>query len=335
MGSHFVNHLYHKYPQYKIFNLDLLTYAGNNANVRDVELHKIGLPPDDQRYHFIHGDICDRDLLNSLFSANRFATVINFAAESHVDRSIIDSQDFIRTNIQGVHTLLEMTRKYSIPKFIQISTDEIYGDVPDGCSHEESPIRPSNPYSASKASADVLVQAFIRTHRAPALIVRGSNNFGPYQYPEKLIPLAITSYLEGGKIPVHGNGRHVRSWVYVKDFTNAVDLVMHHSPLYSIWNIGGMQKTNLEVIHKIGELLGKEPSRHIEHISDRPGADLRYALDSGKIRRELGWQPAYDFDTALAETVAWYRDNPQWWKAIRASDTFRRHYEKQSKAQYY
>lgn len=335
MGSHLVSHLYHSYPAYRIFSLDLLTYAGNNSNVRDVELHKMGLPPNDQRYHFIHGDICDRALLDELLGRHQFSTIINYAAESHVDRSIVDSLNFIRTNVQGVYTLMEMARKHRIPKFIQISTDEIYGDVPEGLSHEESPIRPSNPYSASKAAADVLVQAFIRTHRVPAIIVRGSNNFGSHQYPEKLIPLAITSYLEGAKIPVHGHGQHTRSWVYVKDFTNAVDLLLHKAPLHSIWNIGGTPKTNLEVISKIGELLGKRPENHITHTADRPGADFRYAVDDAKIRREIGWQPQHDFDTALAETVAWYRENPQWWKVIKGSETFRHHYEKQSRAQYY
>lgn len=335
MGSHFVRRLYHKYPSYRIFNLDLLTYAGNNANVRDIELHKLGLPPDNHRYHFIHGDICDHELVERLFRAYPFASAVNYAAESHVDRSIVNSVHFVRTNIQGVHTLMEMVRRFSVPQFIQISTDEIYGDVRDGHSHEESPIRPSNPYSASKASADILVQAFIRTHRVPALIIRGSNNFGPYQYPEKLIPLTVSAYLEGAKIPVHGSGGHIRNWVFVKDFTSAVDLVMHQAPPFTIWNVSGTPKTNLEVIHEIGGLLGRNPAEHINHIGDRPGNDLRYAPSSEKIRRELGWQPAYDFETALAETVAWYRANQDWWRTIKQSETFRLHYEKQSKAQYY
>lgn len=335
MGSHFVRHLYHKYPSYCVFNLDLLTYAGNNLNVRDVELHKLKLPPDDHRYHFIHGDICDRELLDQLFNAYSFASVVNFAAESHVDRSIINSAHFVRTNIQGVHTLMELVRKFEVPQFIQISTDEIYGDVPVDYSHEESPLRPSNPYSASKASADLLVQAFIRTHRVSALIIRGSNNFGPYQYPEKLIPLTTSAYLEGAKIPVHGSGEHIRNWVYVKDFTGAVDLVMHRASPYTIWNVSGTPKTNLEVIHTIGELLGRNPAEHISHINDRPGSDLRYAPSSEKIKRELGWQPQYNFETALAETVEWYRANQDWWKTIKQSETFRLHYEKQSKAQYY
>lgn len=335
MGSHFVRHLYHKYLDYRIFNLDLLTYAGSNSNIRDIELHKTGIPAGDQRYHFIHGDICDEALLSELFKSYPFAAVVNYAAESHVDRSIIDSLNFIRTNVQGVHTITDLVRKHAIPRFIQISTDEIYGDVLEGSSHEESHIRPSNPYSASKAAADILVQAFTRTHQVPAIIVRGSNNFGPHQYPEKLIPLAVTSYLEGAKIPVHGDGQHVRCWVYVKDFTNAVDLVMQKASLHSIWNISGEAKTNLEVIRKVGELLGKDSADHVTHVNDRPGADMRYAPDSAKIRRELGWQPQYDFDTALAETVRWYVENPDWWRAIKQAETFRAHYEKQSRAQYY
>lgn len=336
MGSHFVGHLYHRYPSYRVFNLDLLTYAGNNANIRDIELHKAGVPLDGQRYNFIHGDICDRNLLDELFKTYPFTSVVNFAAESHVDRSIVSSVDFIRTNIYGVHALMEVVRKYSIPQFVQISTDEIYGDVPDGYSHEESPIRPSNPYSASKAGADVLVQAFIRTHRVPAIIVRSSNNFGPFQYPEKLIPLAVTSFLDGKKIPVHGQGQHVRSWIYVKDFCDAVDTIMHTAPRYTIWNISaGNLRTNLEVIHRIGELLDKDPKSHIEHIGDRPGADHRYAVDHAKLRRELGWTPKHNFDAALGETVRWYQMNQEWWKRIKEADTFRLHYEKQSKAQYY
>lgn len=327
MGSHFARLLHNRYPNYRIVNLDILSYAGNSMNLADIA--------GSQRYAFVRGDICDRDLLDKLFREYAFDAVVNFAAESHVDRSIVSALHFVRTNIQGVHALLEAVRVHKVPRFIQISTDEIYGDVRDGVSHEESPMRPSNPYAASKASADLLVQAFMRTHRVPAIIVRGSNNFGPFQHPEKLTPLAVTSFLEGANIPVHGNGMHVRRWVYVKDFSAALDAVMHASKLHEIYNVAGAPKTNREIIEAVARILGKNPVRHMEYIPDRPGADLRYAPDSTKIERELGWRPAYDFDAAFKETVAWYQANEPWWRALKESEEFKLHYEKQSKAQYY
>jgi len=335
IGSHFIRHLYNKYPEYRIVNLDLLTYAGNNSNIQDIAEQASKLPPDECRYQFVKGDICDSALLEKLFRQYNFSVVVNFAAESHVDRSIVSAHNFIRTNIQGAHAIVEAARTHKVPKFIQISTDEIYGDVAKGFSHEESPIRPSNPYAASKSSADVLMQAFMRTHRAPIIIFRSSNNLGPNQYPEKLIPLTISSFLENDKVPVHGNGQHIRSWIYVKDFCQALDLVMHQAPLYSIYNVSGNQKTNLEIIKAIAGILGKDANRHVVFTNDRPGADLRYAPSSDKIRRELGWAPHYDFNSALKETVQWYVENPNWWKVIRDSEVFQSHYQKQSKAEYY
>lgn len=335
MGSHFIRYLYNRYPDCRIVNYDLLTYAGNNLNIADIAEDALRFPPDERRYIFVQGDICDQELLTSLFVQDEYAAVINFAAESHVDRSIVNAHHFVRTNIQGVHTLLELVRRFRIPKFIQISTDEIYGDIAEGYVSEENPFRPSNPYSASKASADLLVQAFMKTYQVPALIVRSSNNFGPYQYPEKLIPLAISSFLEGAKIPVHGTGLHVRSWIYVADFCRALDLVLRRAAPHSLYNISGTQKTNLEVIHAVGSILEKEATSYLTHTDDRPGADLRYAPHDAKIRRELGWAPLHDFETAIAATVAWYQEHPQWWQAIKQSDMFRAHYEKQSRAQYF
>mgnify|MGYP001582757572 CR=1 FL=1 len=237
IGSNFIRYLFHKYQNYRIFNLDLLTYAGNPENLLDVENHETAAQSDKRRYQFIRGDICDGVLLGNLFDKYNFSAVINFAAESHVDRSFINVFDFVRTNIEGVRSLIEICRKSRVPRFIQISTDEIYGPVPEGFSGEDAPFRPSNPYAASKAAADLLVQSYIRTHQVPALIIRSSNNFGPYQYPEKLIPLVISNIIEGKKVPVHGSGEHRRSWIHVNDFCSAIDLVLHKAPDYSIYNI--------------------------------------------------------------------------------------------------
>lgn len=335
MGSHFIRYLYNRYPDCRIVNYDLLTYAGNNLNIADIAQDALRFPPGERRYIFVQGDICDQELLAVLFTEDEYAAVINFAAESHVDRSIVNAHHFVRTNIQGVHTLLELVRRFRIPKFIQISTDEIYGDIADGYADEESPLRPSNPYAASKASADLLVQTFMKTYRVPAFIVRSSNNFGPYQYPEKLIPLAISSFFEGVKMPMHGTGMQVRSWIHVADFCRALDLVLHSAAPFSIYNLSGTAKTNLEVMHAVGSILGKDITGHLVHIDDRPGADRRYAPDSEKIRRELGWTMRDDFETALASTVAWYQEHPSWWQAIKQSAMFREHYEKQSRAQYF
>ena len=219
MGSNFIRHLYRNYPDYKIVNLDLLTYAGNLDNLKDVEVN--------ERYEFIHGDICDKLLVDALLAKNKFDVVINFAAESHVDRSIVDAFQFVRTNLQGAYILLESVRYHKVPRFIYISTDEVYGDIPPGTkSSEQYPLNPTNPYAASKAGADLMVQAYMKTHHVPALIIRSSNNFGPYQYPEKLHGMVITNFLEGIKIPVHGNGQHLRSWIHVSDFCVALDLIM-------------------------------------------------------------------------------------------------------------
>ena len=233
--------------------------------------------------------------------------------------------------MNGVFILLEAVRKYQIPRFIQISTDEIYGDVKEGFALETSPIVPSSPYSASKASADVLVQAFMRTHKAPAIIIRSSNNFGPYQYPEKLIPVVISSLLENSRIPLHGDGTHVRSWIHVSDFCHAVDLAIHNSDLYKIYNVSGNLRTNLEVIQAIAGILGRNADDHIEYVADRQGADLRYAPSCEKIKKELKWAPKYEFEPALNETVKWYQDRRLWWEEIKATENYKLHHKKQFK----
>ncbi len=335
MGSNFVRHIYHSYPEYEIYNLDLLTYAGNQDNLTDIETLESGVHAKDKRYHFIYGDICDDRLLDILFQKHKFNIVVNFAAETHVDRSIISMNDFIRTNIGGTRSIIEAVRKYGSERLVHISTDEIYGCVEDGVSTEDSPLKPSNPYSSSKAAADLVVQSFIRTHEVPAIIVRGSNNYGPYQYPEKLIPLAISNFIEGKKVPVHGKGDHVRTWIHVQDFCNAVDTVMHRAPLFETYNISGEQKTNLEVLSLIANKLNIDLDLHKEHINDRPGADTRYAPDSTKLRTELGWQPAHSLEKSLGAVVDWYLDNREWWQKIKTKKEFLDHYEKQSKGQWY
>jgi len=335
IGSNFIRHLYHKYPNYKIINFDLLTYAGNPNNLKDIDKVEESLGSATKRYYFVKGDICDTHLLGTVFEKYKPEIVVNFAAESHVDRSIVSSFDFIRTNIDGVWSLLELSRKFNTPRFIQISTDEIYGSVPTGSSTEDSPFRPSNPYAASKASADLLVQSYIHTHRVPAIIVRGSNNFGPYQYPEKLIPLAITNILENNKVPIHGTGQHTRSWLHVKDFCSAIDLIAHKAPDYSIYNVSGSEKTNLQVLEAIASCLRKNLDQYKEHVSDRPGADLRYSPNSSKIKNDLGWKADYLFEDSIGQLVSWYVDNQFWWEGIKATNDFQNHYSKQSKAKYY
>ncbi|KKU51815.1 MAG: dTDP-glucose 4,6-dehydratase [Candidatus Ryanbacteria bacterium RIFCSPHIGHO2_12_FULL_47_12b] len=327
IGSNFVRHVIQTQPQYQVVNLDLLTYAGNPQNLRDIERSP--------RYKFVHGDICNRPALDRLFKNNGFSTVVHFAAETHVDRSIINVSDFIRTNVEGTRTIIEAVRDFRTPRFIHISTDEIYGDVARGRSTERSPIRPSNPYSASKAAADVLVQSFIRTHKIPAIIVRGSNNYGPFQYPEKLIPLAITNLLASRKIPVHGAGTHVRSWLHVQDFCNAIELIMQRAPLFATYNVSGEEKTNLQILTMIAEHLGKNINEYKQHINDRPGADIRYAIASQKLKKELNWRPRYTLKSSMRNVINWYQTNKEWWQAIKRQKEFLGHYQKQSRGQWF
>jgi len=327
MGSNFIRHLHNRYPNYKVFNLDLLTYAGNPENLIDLA--------NSEHYKFIHGDIGSKFLVENLLAKNNFEVVINFAAESHVDRSIVDAFQFIKTNIQGAYVLMEAVRRYKIPRFIYISTDEIYGDVPPGIkTPEEYPFRPTNPYAASKASADLMVQSYIKTHRVPALILRSSNNFGPYQYPEKLHSLAITNLIEGKGIPIHGHGRHVRSWIHVQDFCNALDLVMHKADDYKIYNIAGEERNNLDVVRSVAETLGKDHREWLEYVNDRPGADLRYSADCSRIASELGWERQHSYQSTLPAVVEWYLKNRTWWNKIKVKKEFMDHYEKQRRGQY-
>lgn len=330
IGSNFIRYIYNTHPSYRIVNLDLLTYAGNPDNLIDIETQEAGIPKRQKRYIFVHGDICDTELLDKIFSKYEFRLVINFAAESHVDRSIIDATDFIHTNIFGVKMLSEAVRKYNVPRFVHISTDEVYGSIEKGRATESYPLRPSNPYSASKAAAELIIQAFQRTHNIPAIIVRGSNNYGPYQYPEKLIPLAISNIIEGKKIPVHGDGRHIRSWLHVNDFCRAINLIAHEAPLYETYNVSGEERTNLEILTVVASEFGVKLDDKKDHVNDRPGADLRYAPDCSKFKLAFGWKPRYDFRSSVADLVQWYIKNQEWWKKIKSKSAYRDHYDKQA-----
>jgi dTDP-glucose 4,6-dehydratase len=306
IGCNFIRHMITKYPAYDIINLDKLTYAGNPDNLRDLERSP--------RYTFIKGDICDPSVVDH--AMKNVDQVVHFAAESHVDRSIADSSAFIRTNVLGTHTLLEGALKHKVKKFVHISTDEVYGSIMNGSFKETDILTPSSPYSSSKASSDLLALSYHITHGLPVVVTRCTNNFGPYQYPEKLIPLFVTNLLEGKKVPVYGTGKNVRDWIYVLDHCKAVDFVLHNGSPGEIYNIGGgAEKTNIEITDKIIELLGKDQSV-IEHVKDRPGHDLRYSLDCSKLRK-MGWKPEYSFDEALKTTVEWYVENRPWWEKLK------------------
>lgn len=326
IGSNFVRYMLQKYPEYRLTNLDALTYAGANGNLSDVEQNP--------RYRFVKGDICDQETLDRVFLEASFDMVVNFAAESHVDRSIFNSSAFIHTNVNGVHSLIEAVRTHRIPRFVQISTDEVYGDFPDDAS-EETSLRPSSPYASSKAAGDLLICAYMRTFRLPALIVRGANNFGPYQYPEKLIPLATINFITGSKIPVHGTGGQIRNWLHVLDFCSAIDLVMHHAPDRTIYNVSDVSRRNIDVLATIADILEKDLHAHKMHVKDRPGGDERYMPNSAKIRRELGWSPQYSFDQSIRNVTEWYVQHPEWWKKILSMQDTWEHYQRQFRAEYF
>ncbi|OPX89001.1 dTDP-glucose 4,6-dehydratase [Pelotomaculum sp. PtaB.Bin117] len=312
IGSNFIKHIL-KETGWRVVNLDKLTYAGNLENLADVE--------DNSRYSFVRGDITDSELLKDLFKHYDFNMVINFAAESHVDRSIENSAPFINTNILGTQMLLDTACKHGVKKFLQVSTDEVYGSLDDGGFFTEgTPLAPNSPYSASKASADLLCRAYFKTHGLQVVITRCSNNFGPYQFPEKLIPLVVTNALEGRPIPVYGDGMNVRDWIYVLDHCEALRLVLDKGRAGEIYNIGGGARvTNLSLVKMILDILGK-PETLITFVGDRPGHDRRYAVDPAKIMDELGWRRGYDFKEAMHKTVAWYLENEGWWRRIKSGE---------------
>ncbi len=304
IGNCFVKLLLEKYPSYQIINLDKLTYAGNRDNLRDVE--------HDPRYTFVQGDICDPHLVNKL--CQEVDWVVNFAAETHVDRSIVSSDSFVRTDIFGMYVLLEAVKRHNVKKFLHISTDEVYGDILEGSFKETDRMLPSSPYSASKAAAEMLALSYLRTHTIPLLITRSSNNYGPYQHPEKLIPCFATRLLQGKKVPLH-NPTPIRDWIYVQDNCEAVDFVLHQGVIGEVYNIGGNnERTNLEVTQEILRALGKDSS-WIERVSDRKGQDMRYSLDCSKIHT-LGWRPKISFQAGIEHTIEWYKTHPTWWNKI-------------------
>ncbi len=307
IGSNFIRYMLSKYD-YKIVNFDLLTYAGNIANLDDVK--------DNKNYTFIQGDICDAKLTDKIISEG-IDVIINFAAESHVDRSITDPGIFVKTNVLGTQNLLEHAKKYKI-KMIQISTDEVYGSLGStGYFTEKTPIDTSSPYSASKASADLLVLAYHRTFGLDVNITRCSNNYGPYQFPEKLIPLFITNAMENKQVPLYGDGLNVRDWLFVEDHCSAIDTVLHNAKPGTIYNIGGNnEKTNRYITDTVLKHLGKDENL-IKYVKDRLGHDRRYAIDATKIKTELGWQPKYVFEEAIVKTIQWYIDNKQWWRSLK------------------
>ncbi len=317
IGSNFVRHVLAAHPDDTLVNLDKLTYAGNPANLRDVEA--------DPRYAFVHGDVCDAKLVRDV--AHGVDAIVNLAASTHVDRSLMEPDEFLKTDVFGVFTLLEAVKDLRIPRFIHISTDEVYGSVERGSSRESDPLRPTNPYSASKAGGDLLALAYWHTHRVPVLITRSSNNFGPCQYPEKVIPLFITNALEDRPLPLYGDGRNVRDWLYVLDNCAAIDLVLRKGREGEVYNIGGGHEVeNIVLTRQILHLLGK-PETLIQPVKDRPGHDRRYSLDSKKVH-QLGWAPRHRFGDALAATVAWYREHEAWWRPLKSGE-FRAYYEKQ------
>lgn len=323
IGSNFVYHMLKTYPEYRIVCIDALTYAGNLSTLEGALSKK--------NFRFVKGDITDQKLVDALFAEEKFDIVVNFAAESHVDRSIENPDVFLKTNILGTQVLMDASRKYQVQRFHQVSTDEVYGDLPldqpELFFTEETPIHTSSPYSASKASADLLVLAYHRTFKLPVTISRCSNNYGPYHFPEKLIPLIISRALRDEKLPVYGTGENVRDWLYVEDHCIAIDRIIHDGRIGEVYNVGGHnERTNLEVVKTILRELGK-PESLITFVTDRAGHDMRYAIDPTKINEELGWLPTTTFDEGIKRTIAWYLDNKEWWENILSGD-YQHYYDK-------
>ena len=311
IGSNFIRYELEKHSSINIVNLDKLTYAGNLENLLDVQKKH------ENRYTFVKGDILDAELIRRIITENKIDIIINFAAESHVDKSIINSSEFMRTNILGVQTLLDAAKQVGIKRFIQISTDEVYGDLPDdGYFTEETPLAPNSPYAASKASADMLVRAYYHTYQLPVIITRCSNNYGPYQFPEKLIPLMIANALQSKTLPIYGDGTNVRDWIHVIDHSRAIDSVMQRGEMGEVYNIGSNnERTNINIAKFILKRLEK-PETLIKFVKDRLGHDRRYAINTNKIKNQLRWKPVYDFEDRLEATISWYVENENWWKRI-------------------
>lgn len=321
IGSNFVRQQIQTYPDIAIVNVDKLTYAGNLENLADIE--------NDPRYRFEKGDICDRDFIDRVLTSSSIDAVINFAAESHVDRSILDSGPFIQTNIVGTQVLLDASRKANISRYLQVSTDEVYGALgEDGYFTEDTPLAPNSPYSASKTAADLLVRSYFHTYGFPAVTTRCSNNYGPYQFPEKLIPLFISNALKDEALPVYGKGNNVRDWIHVLDHCRGIDAALRNGEPGEVYNFGGNSELqNLELTFKLLDAIGK-PRTLIRHVADRAGHDFRYAIDTTRVEHELGWKPQIDFETGLRSTIDWYLANKDWAERIQ-SGQYRDYYETQ------
>ena len=324
IGSNFVREMLKKYPDYSIVVYDKLTYAGNLNNLKDVAERFA------DRYAFVQGDICDAARVRDAIHAHAVDTIVNFAAESHVDRSIMDPDAFIKTDVYGTYVLLEATREFGLERMHQVSTDEVYGHVPEGASKETDPIAPRSPYAASKASGDMMVNAYYVTYNSPVTITRGANNIGPYQYPEKVVPLFTTNAIDDLPLPLYGDGLQVRDYQYVLDHCEAIDIVLHKGETGGIYNIGtGTEMRNIDMTHLVLKLLGK-PESLIQPVRDRPGHDRRYALDVTMICG-LGWEPAHSCEVAVAKTVRWYVENEWWWRPIKSGGHYQEYYKRQYK----
>jgi dTDP-glucose 4,6-dehydratase len=321
IGSNFVLYMLQQHPDYQIVNVDALTYAGNLENLKSIENHP--------NYTFAKADITDVQAMDALFSQG-VDVVVNFAAESHVDRSILEPEVFVKTNVLGTQVLLDAAKKYNVTKFVQVSTDEVYGSLgATGLFTEETPLTPNSPYSASKAGGDLLVRAYHETFGLPVNITRCSNNYGPYQFPEKLIPLMISRALADQALPVYGDGMNIRDWLYVEDHCSAIDLVIHKGVNGEVYNIGGNnERTNVHIVNTVLQELGK-PDSLITYVQDRPGHDRRYGIDPTKIMNELGWKPKHTFETGIKETIQWYLNNREWWTRIQSGE-----YQKYAELQY-
>ncbi|MBI5033973.1 MAG: dTDP-glucose 4,6-dehydratase [Chloroflexi bacterium] len=318
IGSNFVRYMLGKYPNYYLVVYDKLTYAGNLDNLRDVE--------NNPRYRFVKGDICDAALVERTVTEHKIDTIINFAAETHVDRSIMDADAFIRTDVYGTYVLLEAAKKFGL-RYHQVGTDEVYGAVLEGASKETDSLLPRSPYAASKASADLLIHSYIVTHKVAATITRGANNIGPYQYPEKAVPVFVTNAIDNFPLPLYGDGKQMRDYQFVLDHCEAIDLVAHQGKLGQVYNVGtGHETYNIDMARLVLKLLGK-PESLIQHVPDRAGHDRRYSLDVNKLRA-LGWEPAHDFEEALSKTVKWYVENEWWWRKLKSGE-YLEYYKKQ------
>ncbi len=320
MGSHFTKYLLLQYPDYRVIVFDTLTYAGNLDNLKAVEQNP--------QYTFIHGDICDKEAVEAAVKTYAIDVIINYAAETHVDRSILDPAAFLKTDVIGVFNLLEATRKFGLKKLVQVSTDEVFGSTEDGVFTETSPFEPNSPYAASKAGGDLLCRAYHVTYKTPVVVTHSCNFYGPNQYPEKLIPLFITNLLEGKKVPVYGDGLNVREWIHVSDHCRAIDAVLHKAAPGSIYNIGtGDEMKNVDITKMILSFVGVGEEM-IEYVTDRPGHDRRYAIDWSKLKNDFGWEPLKKFEVGLQETVEWYRQNEEWWKRLKSGE-YLEYYKKQ------